>query len=93
MGEIEHFFYCPYCGENISMLIDLSFDNQKYVEDCEVCCKPIEASRRQSSQVLQGPRQGSSMPLDPIGLDIHTLWYAKVYPKTARRDAPLSAHS
>ena len=42
MEEIEHFFDCPYCGENISMLIDLSFNNQFYVEDCEVCCRAIE---------------------------------------------------
>ena len=42
MDEIEHFFYCPYCGENISMLIDLNFNNQFYIEDCEVCCRPIE---------------------------------------------------
>ena len=42
MEEIEHFFDCPYCGENISMLIDLSLNNQLYIEDCEVCCHPIE---------------------------------------------------
>ena len=42
MDEIEHFFYCPSCGENISMLIDLNFNNQFYIEDCEVCCRPIE---------------------------------------------------
>ena len=42
MGEIEHFFYCPYCDENISMLIDLNFNNQLYTEDCEVCCRSIE---------------------------------------------------
>ena len=44
MTEVEHFFVCPYCGENISMLIDLNFNNQKYIEDCEVCCRPIELS-------------------------------------------------
>jgi transcription elongation factor Elf1 len=42
MGEIEYFFYCPYCDENISMLIDLNFSKQLYTEDCEVCCRPIE---------------------------------------------------
>jgi transcription elongation factor Elf1 len=43
MGEIEYFFYCPYCDENISMLIDLNFNKQLYTEDCEVCCRRIEA--------------------------------------------------
>ncbi|MFC4095092.1 CPXCG motif-containing cysteine-rich protein [Euzebyella saccharophila] len=38
----EHFFQCPYCWEDISMLIDPSINRQVYVEDCEVCCNPIE---------------------------------------------------
>ena len=37
----EHFFQCPYCWEEISMLLDPS-QSQTYVEDCEVCCNPIE---------------------------------------------------
>ncbi len=38
----EHFFQCPYCWEEISMLIDSSVTKQTYVEDCEVCRNPIE---------------------------------------------------
>ena len=38
----EHFFQCPYCWEDISMLLDSSVRKQKYIEDCEVCCNPIE---------------------------------------------------
>ncbi len=38
----EHFFQCPYCWEEISMLLDTSVRRQVYVEDCEVCCNPIE---------------------------------------------------
>ncbi|MGB3145124.1 MAG: CPXCG motif-containing cysteine-rich protein [Maribacter sp.] len=38
----EHFFQCPYCWEDISMLLDPSVRKQTYVEDCEVCCNPIE---------------------------------------------------
>ena len=38
----EYFFQCPYCWEEISMLIDTSVREQKYIEDCEVCCNPIE---------------------------------------------------
>jgi transcription elongation factor Elf1 len=40
----KHFFTCPHCGEWISMLLDLSASSQRYVEDCEVCCNPIEIS-------------------------------------------------
>jgi transcription elongation factor Elf1 len=42
INEIEQNFSCPYCGENISMLLDLSEAQQQYIEDCEVCCRPIE---------------------------------------------------
>jgi hypothetical protein len=39
---MEYFFTCPYCWQEISMVIDISVTDQTYVEDCEVCCKPIE---------------------------------------------------
>lgn len=32
---------CPYCGESIDLIIDDSAGNQQYVEDCFVCCRPI----------------------------------------------------
>jgi len=38
---IEHFFTCPYCFEQISILVDPSQASQHYIEDCEVCCNPI----------------------------------------------------
>lgn len=38
----EHFFQCPYCWEEISVLLDPSIRKQTYIEDCEVCCRPIE---------------------------------------------------
>jgi len=40
--EEEHFFTCPYCWQRISMVLDTSVDKQRYIEDCEVCCNPIE---------------------------------------------------
>jgi transcription elongation factor Elf1 len=39
---VECFFTCPYCWEQISMVLDTSVKGQTYVEDCEVCCQPIE---------------------------------------------------
>lgn len=38
----EYFFQCPYCWEEISMLLDYSLKHQNYIEDCEVCCNPIQ---------------------------------------------------
>ena len=42
LGAMEYFFVCPYCGEQISMVLDTSVVRQTYIEDCEVCCRPIE---------------------------------------------------
>jgi hypothetical protein len=33
---------CPYCGERLQTRVDLTADEPSYVEDCEVCCRPIE---------------------------------------------------
>jgi len=32
---------CPYCGETIGLMMDLSAGDQNYIEDCQVCCRPI----------------------------------------------------
>ncbi len=40
----EYFFTCPYCWQQISMLLDLSVRRDSYVEDCEICCNPITIS-------------------------------------------------
>ena len=32
---------CPYCGETYEAIIDTTVDDQEYVEDCEICCRPI----------------------------------------------------
>ncbi len=40
--------FCPYCGETISVVVDLSCvddaTGSQFIEDCEVCCRPIEFS-------------------------------------------------
>ncbi|GAA4936191.1 hypothetical protein GCM10023314_05680 [Algibacter agarivorans] len=41
---LEHYFTCPYCWETISVLLDSSVFKQSYIEDCEVCCNPIQVS-------------------------------------------------
>ena len=32
---------CPYCGEWLEVFIDPSVRRQQYIEDCQVCCRPI----------------------------------------------------
>jgi hypothetical protein len=33
---------CPYCGEPFETLVDVSAGGASYIEDCQVCCQPIE---------------------------------------------------
>jgi hypothetical protein len=35
---------CPYCGEVITLFLDLSVESQTYIEDCSVCCQPMTVS-------------------------------------------------
>ena len=44
MELVEHTFACPYCGAPISVLLDPSVPVQSYVEDCEVCCNPMQVA-------------------------------------------------
>lgn len=37
---------CPYCGEGFETNVDTSAGSTAYVEDCAVCCKPIEITLR-----------------------------------------------
>lgn len=38
----EQRVHCPYCGEPLTVLIDETQGDHEYVEDCQVCCQPIE---------------------------------------------------
>ena len=39
---LESYFTCPYCWENQIKMVDPSLLTQTFIEDCEVCCNPIE---------------------------------------------------
>ncbi|MBG85344.1 MAG: hypothetical protein CMO80_00375 [Verrucomicrobiales bacterium] len=41
MQECEHVF-CPYCGQQQELSIDLSAGTQRFTTDCEVCCRPFD---------------------------------------------------
>jgi len=42
--QIETETQCPWCFEEIAVLIDPSVETQSYIEDCSVCCRPIQIS-------------------------------------------------
>ena len=33
---------CPYCGECFETDVEIYAGSQDYIEDCPVCCRPIE---------------------------------------------------
>ena len=35
---------CPYCGDSVDVTVDCSVDYQQYIEDCYVCCRPMQLS-------------------------------------------------
>ena len=38
--------HCPYCGESLETTVDCSAGSQAYIEDCAICCRPIEVRIR-----------------------------------------------
>lgn len=38
----EKIVRCPFCAESITVLLDLSVNIQSYIEDCQVCCQPMQ---------------------------------------------------
>ena len=44
---------CPYCNEPLEVVVDASVDEQEYIEDCQVCCRPITYRVRVSPDDIQ----------------------------------------
>lgn len=59
-GESEVFFQCPYCGEEISMLLETVYGNQTYIEDCQVCCRPIQITYESDGETITSMRADQS---------------------------------
>lgn len=41
---VERRISCPFCNEKMTILVDLSVGNQSYIEDCQICCQPMQVS-------------------------------------------------
>ena len=48
-GLQETSIYCPYCGESIEVLLNPEDVGAEYIEDCQVCCRPIEFCLREDA--------------------------------------------
>ena len=42
IGTVVVEIACPYCGETIEIVVDCSVESQSYIEDCQVCCRPMD---------------------------------------------------
>ena len=42
MSLESHTVQCPYCGETIEVDIEILEEAQSFIEDCSVCCRPIQ---------------------------------------------------
>ena len=40
---------CPYCAESFETHVDLTAGSFNYIEDCQVCCQPIDLGIEVSS--------------------------------------------
>ncbi len=52
MYEVEQEFACPHCAAWVSVLLDPTVTAQQYVEDCEVCCRPIELAYESDGEAV-----------------------------------------
>lgn len=43
MIDVDYSFSCPHCGEELTLRLDASGGRkQKFIQDCEICCRPIQ---------------------------------------------------
>ena len=52
---------CPYCGERLETRVDLTATDPTYIEDCEVCCRPIEftVEREEATDASDAPARAA----------------------------------
>ena len=54
-ADTEATVVCPYCGEENEIAVDPgSGDSQEYIEDCQVCCRPIQFVLERAEPAGQG---------------------------------------
>jgi hypothetical protein len=52
MTIAERRIHCPFCDEAMTILLDFSAGDQSYIEDCQVCCQPMQISFELSDKDL-----------------------------------------
>lgn len=39
---LDRRIHCPFCAEPMTIVVDVSAGGQSYVEDCQICCQPMQ---------------------------------------------------
>ncbi|WP_221801082.1 CPXCG motif-containing cysteine-rich protein [Oceanobacter mangrovi] len=64
IGLIQQRIYCPYCGERLDVLLDPQELGLQYIEDCQVCCRPMTML---ISEAANGELEVSVWTSDEVG--------------------------
>ena len=40
--QVTEAVQCPFCGQTSELAVDTSLASQRFVTDCEICCRPFE---------------------------------------------------
>lgn len=48
---MDYNFTCPYCWETIDVKLEFTV-SETYIQDCEICCNPIEINTHWSNDTL-----------------------------------------
>jgi transposase-like protein len=58
--EVSETVQCPYCGQGFDLVVDTSIADQRFITDCEVCCRPFEVfAETEPGEILSLQVQGS----------------------------------
>ena len=60
---------CPYCGESYELIVDVSESEQRYIEDCYVCCAPIQFTVTVAGGAIGGNGAGGRESWESEGIE------------------------
>jgi hypothetical protein len=44
---------CPYCGESVEVDVEPLTEAQSFIEDCSVCCRPMQLEARNGEEGVE----------------------------------------
>ncbi|MFA6544973.1 MAG: CPXCG motif-containing cysteine-rich protein [Limisphaerales bacterium] len=51
---------CPFCGQSMELVLDTGIASQRFINECEVCCRPFEVvAESESGEVLSVTTSGN----------------------------------